>query len=242
MTEAGITRDAALGGRLRVLQEKNGYRFSLDAVLLAFFIRIKPGSSLCDLGTGCGIIPLILAHQTDDIRLFGVEIQENLARLARENVRINGFESRISILNQDLKNLPGPSLPSKMDLVCSNPPYRSLGSGRVNPDSSKALARHEILAGLKDAAAAASRLLDPSGLFFTVYPATRIADLFSYLRASRLEPKRMRLVHSTEDGPARLILVESVKEGGRECQVEPPLILYDSAGKYTAEAGAMLEA
>lgn len=233
------TEDAVLSGRITVVQPKNGYRFSLDAVLLAFFVRAKNSDIIVDLGCGSGVIGLILAHRFPDVSVFGLEIQDELAGAARLNAEANGFSDRVRVLRHDFTALPCPGLPGKIDAAVSNPPFRKAGSGRANPLSPKALARHEIAGSLAQAAEAASRLLSPRGAFFCVYPASRLAHCVNSLCANGLEPKRLRMVHPKKDDPASLILVEARKGGGPELLLEPPLFIHENGG-YTAEISAML--
>lgn len=237
-----LTSDSILGGKIRIFQEKSGYRFSLDAVLLPHFVQSGKDSVIVDLGTGAGVIPLILASLYSEIKVYGVEIQDSLAGLAERNIRENGLQERISVIRHDLKKTPIPGLPKNIDYVVSNPPYRRLGSGRINPDSQKAAARHEILANLEDTAGAAARLLGKGGRFAVVYPASRTAELIHCLTKNNLEPKRMRAVHSNTISPARLVLVEAVKGAGPQITVERPLFIYrdDDAHAYTDEVQAML--
>ncbi|MBI9074379.1 MAG: tRNA1(Val) (adenine(37)-N6)-methyltransferase [Desulfatibacillum sp.] len=235
-----LTKDAILGGKIHILQEKSGYRFSLDAVLLPNFTDCSPNSMVADLGTGAGVIPLILASLHPTARIFGVEIQESLAALALRNVQENNLEKQITIIQHDFKTLPIPGLPSKVDRVLSNPPYRRLGSGKVNPQSQKAVARHEIMANLQDVAQTAARLLGKGGHFAAVYPATRLADLIYALKENYLEPKRLRMVHSDTASPARLVLVEAIKDAGPQITVERPLYIYEDGETYTEEVRAML--
>ena len=234
-----FTSDTFFNGRVTVRQPKDGYRFSIDAVLLADFIRCKKGQTILDLGTGCGIIPLILAFRYPDLKLFGVEIQDELARIATANVRANNLEGRVQILHRDLKSLSINEIPDQVNHVVCNPPYRKMDSGRVNPQQEKAGARHEILAQLEDIVAAASRMLQLSGRLTCVYPAQRLADMVVHMRAAGLEPKRLRTVHSKEGSEARLILVTGVKGGRPGLEVEQPLIIYQDDGSYTDEVTRM---
>ena len=237
-----LTRDSILGGKIRVFQEKNGYRFSLDAVLLPHFVPCAKDSVIVDLGTGAGVIPMILAGLNPGVTIFGVEIQDSLADLAELNIRENGLEERISVIRHDLKKSPIPGLPKKIDWVVSNPPYRRLGSGRINPESQKAAARHEILANLQDTVGAAARILGKGGRLSVIYPATRTAELIHCLKENSLEPKRLQAVHSNTRSPARLVMVEAVKGAGPQITVEKPLFIYrdEDGDAYTDEVQAML--
>lgn len=228
------TFDALFSGRLEIRQKEKGYRFSIDALLLAHFAEPRPGERVVDLGTGCGVLPLILVFRRKAGAVVGVEIQPSLAALARQNVSLNRFSAQIEIREGDFRNLPGEE--GAFGCALSNPPYRRIGSGRVNPQEEKALARHEINATLEDVLRAAGRLLKNKGRFFTVYPAGRTADLIQGLRRFRLEPKRVRFVHSRAGEDARLVLMEALKEGKAQVKILPPLVLYESDNRHTAEA------
>ena len=234
--DPGETQDALFEGRLKVLQKKCGYRFSIDALLLAHFAKPLPMDQIIDLGTGCGILPLVLAFRHKVKSVIGVEIQPSLADLARRNVALNRLSTRIKIWEKDLKNLGGNRCRGTFDLVLSNPPYRKVGSGRVNPRLEKAMARHEITATLEDVIRTAGALLKDKGRLTMIYPASRTADLIEEMRKFHLEPKRWQFVHSHPGEEARLLLIEALKEGRPQVRVLPPFFLYDSTGKYTLEA------
>ncbi len=230
-----VTDDTFFSGGLTVRQPKDGYRYSIDAVLLADFMRCRDGQTILELGTGCGIIPLILAFRYPGLHIFGVEIQDQLARIAAENVRENHLQERVHILHQDLKSLKLQQVPDQVQHVVCNPPYRRINSGRINPHKEKAGARHEIFARLADFVDAASRMLQLSGSLTSVYPAPRLVDMVTHMRRANLEPKRLRMVHSKVDDPARLVLVTGVKGGRPGLEVEPPLVIYREDGDYTGE-------
>ena len=233
--EAEDTLDTLFGGRLKILQKKSGYRFSIDALLLAHFAEPRPGERMIDLGTGCGVIPLIIAFRKKTGKITGVEIQPSLADLARRNSALNRLSTRITILETDLRNLEEKGFKGTFDLVLSNPPYRKVGAGRVNPRQEKALARHEFKAALRDVLRAAQYLLKEKGRLAMIYPASRAAELIQEMRPFHLEPKRLQFVHSRMKEEARLMMVEAFKEGRAQVRVLPPLILYDSGGNYTPE-------
>ena len=234
--EAEETLDTLVGGQLKILQKKSGYRFSIDALLLAHFADPHPKDRIIDLGTGCGIMPLIIAFRKKTGKISGVEIQPSLADLARRNATLNRLSTRIKILETDLRDLEGKNLRGIFDLVLSNPPYRRVGAGRVNPCLEKALARHEFKATLQDVLRAAQYLLKEKGRLAMIYPASRAAELIQEMRPFNVQPKRLQFVHSHPKEEARLMMVEGFKEGRAQVRVLPPLILYDSAGNYTPEA------
>lgn len=226
--------DTLLAGRLQVFQSERGYRFSLDSLLLAAFVQTRENDRVADLGTGSGIVALLLAGRPDVGRVTGVEIQEELARLAQRNVQLNGLAERVEIRPGDVREIKALLPPASFQVVAFNPPYRRVGAGRINARLQKSIARHEIKAALPDFLAAARYLLPHSGRVYTIYPASRLVELLYQLRRHRLEPKRLQLVHSRSDSPASLALVEGIKEAGEELTVAPPHIIYQSEGVYSA--------
>ena len=219
------TLDPFFDGSLQILQKKKGYRFSIDAILLSQFISLRKGEKAIDLGTGCGIIPLLLAKATKAHAFVGIEIQRDLAEVAGRNVALNRLEERITILHRDFKTLKGVFSPGAFDVVFSNPPYRKHLTGRVNPSPEKAIARHEIKGTLDDLIKMAAYLLPAKGRCYLIYSASRAVDLLFTLRRHKLEPKRLRFVHPKKEEDAKFILVESVKASGAELKVMGPLFL-----------------
>jgi tRNA1(Val) A37 N6-methylase TrmN6 len=230
------TLDTLFGGRLQIWQRKEGYRFSIDALLLAHFANPNPNDRIVDLGTGCGVIPLILVFRRKAEAVIGVEVQPSLAELARKNVSLNQFSSQIEIWEKDMRDLETEKVRGKFDFVLSNPPYRKVGSGRINPITEKAVARHEIRASLEDILRTGHHLLKNKGCFSLIYPATRTADVFQGLRRFHLEPKRVQFVHSHLQDKASLLLVDALKEGKSQVEVLPPFVLYGKGEGYTMEA------
>lgn len=235
-----LTGDTFLNGRLTVYQHKTGYRFSIDAILLAGYVRPKAGDRLIDLGCGCGIIALVLAHRYPDLQLFGVEIQPALAGLARKNVVKNKMRDRIRILERDMATLSQKESQGPVDMVVCNPPFGRIRAGRINPNKERALARHEIKMALKDVTATARGMLRTGGRFFIIFPVERITDLFCRMRADRIEPKRMRTVHSYAANSARRILVEGIAGGRPGTSMDSPLVIYQADGVYTDEVQQLL--
>jgi len=205
-----------------------GYRFSVDAILLSQFVRIRKNERVIDLGTGCGILPLLLSHNTRARSFIGVEIQKRLAECAKKNVVLNRLEDRISILKKDFRELKGVFPPGSFDIALSNPPYRRYRTGRINPSMEKAIARHEIKGTFEDLITIASYLLPPKGRFYLIFPALRIVDLFVALRGGRLEPKRLQFVHPRIGDEAKFVLSESIKTSGVGLKITDPLILRES--------------
>ena len=222
------TLDTFFNGKLQVIQMKKGYRFSIDAVLLSQFVKIRKDERVIDLGTGCGILPLLLSKTTKAHSFVGIEIQGGLAECAKTNVRLNHLEDKISILQQDLRELRETFAPGSFDVVLSNPPYRKYLSGRINPSLEKAIARHEIKGTLQDLISIASYLLQAKGRCYFIFPAMRTVDLLVALRSRELEPKRLRFAHPRMGEEAKFILTESVKASGVELKIMDPLILHES--------------
>ena len=231
------TEDTFFNGRVTVKQPRAGYRYSIDAVILAGHVRPRPEDRIVDLGTGCGIIPLILGFRYPGITLSGVEIQAELADFARANVAANHLEQRVDILPVDMRTLKSSTFPAPVDVVVSNPPFYRMSSGRINPESQRAIARHELKVTLEDVLKAAERVLRTAGKFVCIYGSDRLVDLFAGMRTCHIEPKFMRLIHSKvgTDADARLALVEGVKRGKSGLIAGPPLFIYREDGEYTDE-------
>ena len=237
MTSAtDYTKDTLFDGRIRCLQHRKGYRFSVDAVLLGNFIQPRAGDRILDLGCGCGIIPLILAYRWPKVSVTGLEIQPDLASLARKNVELNDWQERIEIIPGDLKEIKKYVEAGSFDWVISNPPYRKSGSGRVNPGDEQAFARHEQLADLESVVKAADWAVKKRGRIAFIYPASRGAAVISELKNAGLEPKKMLSIFSYPGSTASLLIIEAVKHGGEELVVLPPFYVYEERnGAYSSE-------
>lgn len=227
--------DELFHGRLRIIQKKEGYRFSIDAILLAHFSSLLSADSIMDLGTGSGIIPLILARKTSASTIVGVEVQEAMADMAERTILLNGLADRVSILHEDLRSMRSRFNASSFDLVVSNPPYYPLGEGRINPGEEKAIARHEIMAKADDVIAISHYLVRPSGFVIIIFPARRMADLLVSIRASGLEPKLLRIIYSHKHDEAKLVVVESIKRGNPDIEIKRPFFIYADGGGYSED-------
>jgi tRNA1Val (adenine37-N6)-methyltransferase len=236
-----LTTDTFFDGRIQIKQPRSGYRFSIDSVILAYHAQPRPDDKVVDLGTGCGIIPLILAYRDATLCLYGIEVQPELAEIAALNVRENHMDDRVQIFCRDMKVCKTGMISGPADLIVSNPPYRKAESGRINPDQQRAVARHEIKTTLTDVIQTAQGLLRHLGRFITIYTAERVTDLLTQMRSASLEPKFLRMIHSVRDTEAKLILVEGIKGGGRGSKTGPPLIIYQHDGSYTEEMEKMFE-
>lgn len=217
---------------LRIVQDTDLFSFGIDAVLLADFVRASGRARIADLGTGTGILPLLLYGRGKGTHITGVELQPRAAELARRNVTDNGLEECIDIVEA---NLCGLRLPELFDVVVSNPPYMLKESGRVKDNPAMATARTELHCTVRDVFETAARLLKESGLFFMVHRPNRMADIFTAARATRLEPKRLRFVKPYRESPPNLLLLECRKGGGAFLKVEPDLVVYQEREVYTDE-------
>lgn len=232
--EPGDRLDDLIINDLKIIQRDDQFRFSLDAILLAHFATVRPHTVAVDLGTGTGVIALLLAVR-GATQVTGVEISPVMAELAARSVKMNQLAGRISIQNADLRNLRGQLPAGVFDLVVSNPPYRSMGKGFLNPNDKVAMARHEVTATLAEVVAAARYLMKYRGRFAMVHLPERIPEILEALRRSDIEPKRLRLVHSSIDKKPNMVLVEGVRGAKSGLEVLPPLIIYDSKGNYCPE-------
>lgn len=237
-----LTHDHFFNGNIILNQPKCGYRFSIDAVILAHLAGPAPGETVLDLGTGCGVIAIMLAFRHADIQVIGIEIQSALASLARQNVAANRMTDRIRILGKDMVDLSLTDIGGPVDLVVTNPPYRKRESGRINTDDQRALARHELAIDLESLLLTARRLLRKSGRITIIYPSVRAVDLMAAMRAAGLEPKTMTLIHASAASSARLVAITGIKGGRPGLETGPPLNLYRIDGSYTRAVEAMFSA
>jgi tRNA1Val (adenine37-N6)-methyltransferase len=231
------TDDSLFDGRLICRQHRDGYRFSVDAVLLAHFCRPDNQASILDIGCGSGVISLILCYRHAGVTVTGLELQPDLARLAAENSSLNNFQARFTVQQGDLRQIGKVLAPESFDLVVTNPPYRRTGAGRLNQQDECAIARHELKADMDSVVNAAAFAVKNRGAVACIYPADRLAELLSRLERKRLIPKRLQPVYSyPEDSQACLVMVEAVKNGGHGLHLLPPLYIYQYAdGPYTLD-------
>ncbi len=216
-----------------IIQNPEKFCFGMDAVLLSAFAAVKSGEKVIDLGTGTGIIPLLLRGRTQGCRYAGLEIQEDLADMAARSVRHNRLESEIEIRQGDLREASAIYGRASFDVVICNPPYHAAGRGKGNPDDAKAVSRHEIRCTFSDVARESAKLLRARGRLYLVHRPYRLAEILRILEEERLEPKRMQFVYPYVDREPTLVLLEAVLNGHARLQVEKPLILYESPGVYT---------
>lgn len=224
---------------LTLHQPLDGYRFALDAFLLADFVPTTARTPILDLGTGCGVVALLLARRLPQARLVGLELQHRLIKLARQNTVENGLQHRMDLVQGDIRQVASLLPRGTFGTVVCNPPYRAVGQGRLNPNPEKALARHEVAVTLAQLIQAARHALCRRGTCVLIYHPARLPALCACLTSARLQPRRMRLVHATAQTPATMVLVEAICEGRDALTVLPPLWVYDASGAYSAEMQAI---
>ncbi|HEY1266417.1 MAG TPA: tRNA1(Val) (adenine(37)-N6)-methyltransferase [Candidatus Binatia bacterium] len=234
------TVDTVFNGKVSIIQKRTGYRFSIDALLLAHFATVKNARRIVDLGSGSGVVGMVLAELDPNVDIVGIELQEKMVERARRSAALNGFEGRVTVMQGDVRSIAALMARESCDGAVANPPYRAASSGRINPDAEKRLARHEIVADVGDFVRAAAYAVRPGGGLAVVYPARRLIDLLEIMRRESFEPKRLRLVHSFAGAEASLALAEGVKDGRAELKVLPPLTIHTAGHEYTPEISALL--
>lgn len=219
----------------QIIQNPKKFCFGMDAVLLSGFARVKKGSKVLDLGTGTGIIPILLEAKTQAEHLTALEIQEESADMARRSVRLNGLEDKIDIVTGDIKEADRLFPAAGFDVITCNPPYMIGQHGLTNPDEPKAIARHELLCTLEDVVRAAAKLLKPGGSLFMVHRPFRLAEIITVMSQYKLEPKRMQLVYPYVDKEPNMVLIEGCRGGRPRMTIEKPLIVYKAPNVYMDE-------
>lgn len=219
----------------QIIQNPEKFCFGMDAVLLSGFVRVKPGARVLDLGTGTGIIPLLVEAKTQAMHISAIEIQEESADMARRSVQLNGLEDKIDIVTGDLREAEKFFDAASFDVVTCNPPYMIGQHGLTNPDAPKAIARHEILCTLEDVVRTAAKLLKPGGYFCMVHRPFRLAEIIRVMTEYKLEPKRMKLVYPYIDKEPNMVLIEGCRGGKPRMTVEKPLIVFKEPNIYTDE-------
>lgn len=220
----------------KIIQDSQKFKFGIDAVLLSHFAfsQIKQNESLIDLGTGTGIIPLLLSKSKAE-KLTGLEIQQECAQISQKSVELNNLQEKINIVNGDIKCVSEYFSKHSFNAVTSNPPYMINEHGKQNPLDAKAIARHEVLCNLEDIIKAADFLLKPHGKFFMIHRPFRLPEIFSLLIKYSLEPKRMQLIHPFADKEPNMVLIEARKDANPRLAVEKPLVVYETPGIYTSQ-------
>ena len=223
--------------KIRLISKTDGLTFGTDAFLLASFLRPKPHGRACELGTGTGIISLLLASRDRVSHIYAAEVQGDFASLAQRNISLNGLEDRITVLHADVRDLRASDTDGELDIVFTNPPYMRTDSGKRNESDRKYIARHEVLGGISDFCAAAKRLLKHGGIFYCVWRPDRLSELMGAMRDNMLEPKTMIFVHADVESEPSMVLVSAIKGGAPSMRILPPLILHsaDSRGERSRE-------
>lgn len=231
--------DHLLCNDLKIIQSKEVFSFSLDAVLLAHFANIPHRGRIMDLCTGTGVIPLLFSSRTR-AQIIGIEIQDRLHDMARRSVQMNQLMHQIQLLHGDLRDLPNQFEDGYFDYLSCNPPYLPAGhETNINPHY--AIARHEIMCTLEDVVRVSSRLVRSGGKVAYVHRPSRLVDLLLLMREYRIEPKRIQFVHPRKDQEANMVLVEGIRDGGKELKTIPPLFVYNERGEYSDEMKAIYE-
>lgn len=233
--KAGERLDDLERNGYHIIQNPEKFCFGMDAVLLSGFAAVRRGEKVLDLGTGTGIIPILLEAKTEAAHLTGLEIQSESADMARRSVALNHLEEKIDIVEGDIKCASSVFKKASFQVVTTNPPYMTDLHGIKNPKAPKAIARHEVLCTLGDVVREASLLLETGGRLYMVHRPFRLAEIFRELSAYKMEPKRMRLVHSFIDKEPTMVLIEAVRGGKPQLKIEEPLIIFDSQGVYSKE-------
>ncbi len=219
----------------KIIQDPKKFCFGIDAVLLSGFATVKKGENVLDMGTGTGIIPILLEAKTEGNHFTGLEIQEESVEMARRSVKLNGLSDKIDIDQGDIKDVLSMYKLASFDVITSNPPYMNDGGGLKNDFTPKAIARHEILCSLDDVIKGAAKLLKNGGRFYMVHRPHRLSDIMFKLRENKLEPKKLRFIHSYIDKEPSMVLIEAVRNSKSWLKVMAPLIVYNSDGTYTDE-------
>ncbi len=219
----------------KIIQNEEKFCFGMDAVLLSSFTMVKPGEKVLDLGTGTGIIPILLEAKTEGEHFTGLEIQAESADMARRSVELNGLSEKIDIVEGDIKEASKIFGKNTMNVVTVNPPYMNDLHGIKNPDMPKAIARHEVLCTLEDVVREGAAVLKQNGRMYMVHRPHRLVEIITMMVKYKLEPKRMRMVHPYKDKEANMVLIEALKGGKSMIKVEEPLIVYQDVNVYTEE-------
>ncbi len=221
---------------LKIIQDKSGFCFGIDSILLTNFAKnIKNNSNVIDLGTGTAIIPILLSAKTNAKKIVGVEIQQDVAEMARKSVRLNNLEDKIEIINDNILKLKNIYEGNSFDVIVMNPPYKKMNTGIINKDIKKVISRHEITASLEDFIDISYYLLKNSGELYMIHRPERLVDILSYLRLKKIEPKNIRFIFSNKNKEPKLVLIKAVKNGNLFLKVENNLYIYDENGNYTDE-------
>ena len=229
--------DLQLNG-LKIIQDNTGFCFGIDSIILSEFAKkIKNNSDVVDLGTGTGILGILLCQKTKLKSIVGVEIQKEVSDMANRSIKLNKLENKFKIINSNINDLFKNKLleKNKYDAIIMNPPYKELGTGIINLDEKKLISRHEVKASLFDFIKVSSQLLKDKGELYMVHKPERLGDIIQYLRENKIEPKELRIVYSHENEEATLVLIKGIKGGKKFLKIDKPLIIYNMDGSYSKE-------
>ena len=221
---------------LKIIQKKHGFKFGVDSILITDFSkRIKKNSIVMDIGTGTGVIAILLAAKTTASKIYAVEIQPDMADMAKRSVILNGLEKKVEVLNTNIKDILGYVNKNSIDVIVSNPPYKRINSGIKNTEKNKLISRHEVECNLEDITKKSKELLKDNGVIYMIHRPERIADVICSFRNNKLEPKNIRFVQSRINEAPKMFMIKAVKGAGEFIKVEQPLIIYSSGTDYTDE-------
>lgn len=221
---------------LKIIQKNDGFCFGIDAVLLSDFSKdIRDNCKVLDLGTGTGILSILLSRKTKLSKIYGIEIQKDISDMAKRSVKLNNLDDKIEIINTDIKKLNEIFTINSFDAIVTNPPYKEQNSGKINENEYKYISRHETTANLYDFIKISVQLLKDKGSFYMIHRPDRLVDIICTLRENNLEPKKMRFVYSNKEKEPKLVLIKAVKNAKKFLKIEKPLFVYDEDGNYTEE-------
>ena len=221
---------------LKIIQNSKKFCFGIDSVILSDFAKnIKSGSTVLDLGTGTGIISILLCGKTNLKEIIGIEIQQDMCEMANRSIILNNLQNKFKIINDDIKNINKIFLGKNIDVIVTNPPYKKENSGLKSENESQRIARHEVKCNLEDIIRNSANVLKDKGEFYMVHKPERLADITQNLRKYKLEPKIIKFVYSKINEDAKLVLIKAVKHANSFLKVEKPLIIYTDKGEYTEE-------
>lgn len=221
---------------LKIIQDSTGFCFGIDAVLLSDFAKnLKKNGKVVDIGTGTGIISILLSKKSNAEKIYGIEIQDDVANMALRSVKLNNLEEKIEIINKNIKDIFEVIYPNTIDAIVTNPPYMKVGNGAINEEKKKLISRHEVECTLEDIIKISYKLLKSKGEFYMIHRAERIVDILYLLRKYKIEPKEIRFIQAKNNKAPNLVLIKSVKDAGNQLRLSNPLVVYNDDGSYTDE-------
>lgn len=223
---------------LKIIQDNTGFCFGIDSILLVDFAKkIKSGSTVIDLGTGTGILGILLCGKTNLKHVIGIEIQKEVANMAERSIKLNSLEDKFEIINDDIKNIIEKRIIQKntVDVVITNPPYKEIGNGIINENKKKLISRHETKANLEDFIKVSADILKDKGIIYMVHKPERLVDIIYLMRKNKIEPKKIKFIYPTKEKESNLVLIKAIKGANKFLKIDKPLYIYDSNGNYTEQ-------